>query len=116
MGDDARFVSRSSVYAPSAADTSIRPCMAAPLQGAKRFLSASGPRSRVDRPYSMVRMNAPQVDLPVSLGAYSTFSPDDRVSSWCSSRPNVAVRCRISTAVSSFISLYYIIKSISHSA
>ena len=116
MGDDARFVSRSSVYAPSAADTSIRPCMAAPLQGAKRFLSASGPRSRVDRPYSMVRINAPQVDFPDSLGAYSTFSPGDRVSSWCSSRPNVAVRCRISTAVSSFISLYYIIKSISHSA
>ena len=40
-----------------------------PLQGAKRFLSASRPRSRVLRPYSMIRRKWLHVDFPDSLGA-----------------------------------------------
>ena len=46
----ARRVSRSTVQRRPSVSRSIRPCMASPVQGAKRFLSAMRPRSRVDRP------------------------------------------------------------------
>ena len=69
MGALARRVSRSTVQRWPPVSRSIRPCMASPVQGAKRFLSARGPLWRVGRPYSMVRMKLHQVDLPDSLGA-----------------------------------------------
>ena len=65
----ARRVSRSTVQRWPPVSRSIRPCMASPVQGAKRFLSARGPLWRGGRPYSMVRMKLHQVDLPDSLGA-----------------------------------------------
>ena len=79
---------------PSSVPQSIRPDMAAPDQGAKRFLSAIKParsRSRLLTPYKIESRKAHQVDFPVSLGASMIFrpSPSSKDRPW--SLPKVAV-------------------------
>ena len=94
MGLVCRRVARVRVNSPSSVPQSIRPDMAAPDQGAKRFLSAIKParsRSRLLTPYKIESRKAHQVDFPVSLGASMIFrpSPSSKDRPW--SLPKVAV-------------------------
>ena len=94
MGLVCRRVARVRVSSPSSVPQSIRPDMAAPDQGAKRFLSAIKParsRSRLLTPYKIESRKAHQVDFPVSLGASMIFrpSPSSKDRPW--SLPKVAV-------------------------